>query len=357
MGTFYVEVGSVGGGVIDSRWDLFLPAAPTGLTATAGNASATLSWTAPTGVIAQAPITDYREQYSTDGGTTWTTFTGAAASTAATATVTGLTNGQAVRFRVAAVNAVGTGTYTAASSSVTPGAAATVTGGTVLTPGDGYTYRTFTSSGTLNISGASLTADVLVVGGGGSGGRNFGGGGGGGGGVLYRTNQSIATGSYAVAVAITTALNASAGSSSIGSLYSATGGGAGVGLGGSYYGATAGGSSGLPTSSSNVTANAGGTGDEEFDYGGGGQGGGAGGVGANGIRGQRVNSANGRTVFGVEYGRGGRGGFNSAGGGDQLAYNGASNTGNGGSGGGDAFGDGARGTGGSGIVIIRYLTA
>ena len=103
----------------DSRWDLFLPAAPTGLAVTAGNAQASLSWTAPTGVIAQAPITDYREQYSTDNGTTWTNFT-AAASTATSATVTGLTNGTAVRFRVAAVNGVGVGAYTAASSAVTP---------------------------------------------------------------------------------------------------------------------------------------------------------------------------------------------------------------------------------------------
>jgi hypothetical protein len=98
---------------------IFVPAAPTGLTATAGNAQAALAWTAPTGVIAQAPITDYREQYSTDNGATWTTFT-TAASTASTATVTGLTNGTAYRFRVAAVNAVGVGAYTAASAAVTP---------------------------------------------------------------------------------------------------------------------------------------------------------------------------------------------------------------------------------------------
>ena len=111
--------GSGGGAVEDARWGLFLPPAPTGLTATAGNASAALSWTAPSGVIAQAPITDYREQYSTDGGATWTTFT-AAASTTASATVTGLTNGTAYRFRVAAVNAVGVGAYTAASAAVTP---------------------------------------------------------------------------------------------------------------------------------------------------------------------------------------------------------------------------------------------
>jgi predicted phage tail protein len=98
---------------------LFLPASPTGLTATGGNAQALLSWTAPTGVIAQAPVTDYREQYSSDNGTTWTTFT-AAASTATSATVTGLTNGTAYVFRVAAINGVGAGAYTSASSSVTP---------------------------------------------------------------------------------------------------------------------------------------------------------------------------------------------------------------------------------------------
>jgi hypothetical protein len=106
-------------GAPDARWDLFLPAAPTGLTATVGNAQVALSWTAPTGVIAQAPVNDYREQYSTDGGTTWTTFT-AAASTATSATVTGLTNGTAYVFRVAAINGIGTGPYTAESSSVTP---------------------------------------------------------------------------------------------------------------------------------------------------------------------------------------------------------------------------------------------
>jgi hypothetical protein len=115
--TTAVQIGG-GGGVTDPRWDLFLPAAPTGLTVTAGNAQASLTWTAPT-VLAQTPITDYSVQYSTDGGSTWTTFT-AAASTATSATVTGLTNGTAYVFRVAAINGIGTGPYTAASSSVTP---------------------------------------------------------------------------------------------------------------------------------------------------------------------------------------------------------------------------------------------
>jgi hypothetical protein len=97
---------------------LLAPPAPTGLTVTGGNAQASLSWVAPT-VLSQTPITDYTKQYSTDNGTTWTTFS-AAASTSTSATVTGLTNDTAVIFRVAAVNSVGVGAYTAASSSVTP---------------------------------------------------------------------------------------------------------------------------------------------------------------------------------------------------------------------------------------------
>jgi hypothetical protein len=104
---------------------LFVPPAPTSLTATAGNAQATLSWSAPS-VIAQAPITDYVVQFSSDSGSTWTTFADAT-STATSATVTGLTNGTAYVFRAAAVNAVGTGAYTSASSSVTPTAGSVVT--------------------------------------------------------------------------------------------------------------------------------------------------------------------------------------------------------------------------------------
>jgi hypothetical protein len=110
----------------DPRWNLFLPAAPTGLTVTAGNAQASLSWTAPTGVIAQAPITDYVVQFSSDSGSTWSTFADAV-STTASVTVTGLTNGTAYVFRVAAINGVGVGAFTAASAAVTPSAPPPVT--------------------------------------------------------------------------------------------------------------------------------------------------------------------------------------------------------------------------------------
>lgn len=98
---------------------LFVPPAPTSVTATAGNAQATVSWTAPTGVISQAPITDYSVQYSSNSGSSWTTFSDGT-STATSATVAGLTNGTAYVFRVAAINAVGTGSYSTASSAITP---------------------------------------------------------------------------------------------------------------------------------------------------------------------------------------------------------------------------------------------
>jgi len=112
----YVEVGPDSGSTL---WSLWLPPAPTALTATAGAASASLSWTAPS-VSQQTPISDYRVQVSSDNGTTWTTFADGT-STATSASVTGLTNGTAYVFRVAAINAIGQGAYTSASGSVTPG--------------------------------------------------------------------------------------------------------------------------------------------------------------------------------------------------------------------------------------------
>jgi len=103
----------------DIRWNFLLPSAPTALTATVGNAQVSLTWTAPTGVIAQAPITDYVVQFSSNSGSSWTTFSDGT-STATSATVTGLTNGTAHVFRVAGINGIGTGAYSTASAAVTP---------------------------------------------------------------------------------------------------------------------------------------------------------------------------------------------------------------------------------------------
>lgn len=116
-GSVYAELGSVGGEDTTLR-GLLVPPAPTNVAAIVGNAQVALSWTAPT-VLAQTPITDYIVQFSSNSGSTWTTFSDGT-STATSATVTGLTNGTAYVFRVAAVNGAGTGSPSAATSSVTP---------------------------------------------------------------------------------------------------------------------------------------------------------------------------------------------------------------------------------------------
>jgi len=140
----YSELGSVGGSVADTRWDLFLPAAPTGVTAVTGDTQASLSWTAPTVAV---PVTDYIVQYSSNSGSSWTTFADGT-STATSTTVTGLTNGTSYVFRVAAVNGVGTGSYSSNSNSITAGGDPYFSSVAILLRMDG-TGSTFTdSSGT-----------------------------------------------------------------------------------------------------------------------------------------------------------------------------------------------------------------
>jgi|688.fasta_scaffold00746_41 hypothetical protein len=151
-GSVYVEIGTAGGGGTDSELRaLFVPSAPTSVTATGGNAQATVSWTAPA-ALSTLPITDYTVQFSTDSGSTWTTFT-RAASTATSATVTGLTNGTAHVFRVSATNGVGAGSYSTASSAVTPAAApagVTVVSGSAS--GSGTNTITATAQGNISLS-------------------------------------------------------------------------------------------------------------------------------------------------------------------------------------------------------------
>jgi titin len=120
----YIEAGVSGGGTDTELRALFTPAAPMSVTPTAGNAQVSLAWTAPT-VLSVTPITDYTVQFSSNSGASWSNFT-RSASAAASATVTGLTNGTPYVFRVSATNAIGTGSYSAASSAVTPAAAPSV---------------------------------------------------------------------------------------------------------------------------------------------------------------------------------------------------------------------------------------
>ena len=107
-----------------------------------------------------------------------------------------------------------------------------VTGGTLTDDGT-YYYRTFTASGSLTVSNATLTADVFILGGGGGRGGGSGtyGGGGGSGGAAYFTNYSIATNTYSIVIGAFGASGAS-GSNSTGLGVTAYGGGKGGNYGG-----------------------------------------------------------------------------------------------------------------------------
>ena len=154
------------------------------------------------------------------------------------------------------------------------------TGGLESTPGNGYKYHTFLSSGSFVVSGSvhPTGMEVLVVAGGGGGGAcgAAGNGGGGGGGLRVQGGPSVAgpTGSHGPATPLTIpvgsttitvgeggAAGVNGGNSSIGSLLVGTGGGSGGGEGGSPFVGSPGGSSGGASnveSSSPTNGNAGG---------------------------------------------------------------------------------------------------
>ena len=131
--------------------------APTGLTvgADANKTDYTLNWTAPSSP--SDPIVDYSIQYSTDRST-WTAWSHNA-STATTATVTGLTAGAQYYFRVAAVTGV-TGTYSNPQGSfyATTGTTYVLTGYSVPTNMTGTIRVVVASSnanGRLSITGTT----------------------------------------------------------------------------------------------------------------------------------------------------------------------------------------------------------
>lgn len=328
-----------------------VPGAPTDVSGVLGNAQALLTWSAPAN-NGGASITDYAIQYSSNNGTTWTAFTDST-STDTLATVTNLINDTAYIFRVAAVNAVGAGSYSAASNSVTP-------------------------------SATTASVQYLLVAGGGGGGGNSGGGGDGGGGggaggllagFLTLTAQDVVSVSVGAGGAYDTS-----GQNSVFSSFTAIGGGRG-GINGPKTNGANGGSGGGVGRDGCTSPGAGTAGQ---GYAGGttacggwnsaGGGGGAGEAGYDGAYDQGgISGTAGKGGDGVAssitgtltyYAGGGGGGYNSSasgnaaqgglgGGGNGAAFtaqNGAANTGGGGGGG----RSGAGGSGGSGVAIVAY---
>ena len=117
-----------------AQWAV-LPGEPTGLSVEVGSGEALLTWTAPVS-SGDSPVTGYRVQSSTNG-TDWTTeiadtsaqgvMVRSIGGVATAATVTGLTNGTAYQFRVAAIGSYGVGAYSTASSPATPNTTTTTT--------------------------------------------------------------------------------------------------------------------------------------------------------------------------------------------------------------------------------------
>lgn len=114
--------------------ELTVPGAPIIGTATAGEASATASWTAPasdggsniTGYV----VTPY-QGFSAEPSRTFATVD-------TTQTITDLVGGSTYRFRVQAINTVGTGPFSRTSNEVTPTAVAVAKTEVIVESGDSF---------------------------------------------------------------------------------------------------------------------------------------------------------------------------------------------------------------------------
>ena len=113
-------INSVGAGTFSSNSPEVipqtLPGQPTELSGTAGNGQAALNWVAPSDNGGRNIIT-YKVEYSSNGGANWTEYPHPDSSPSSLV-VSGLNNGTSYIFRVAAVNSVGTGTYSPNSATV-----------------------------------------------------------------------------------------------------------------------------------------------------------------------------------------------------------------------------------------------
>jgi len=141
-------------GVTASATPMTAPSAPTGVTASAGNGSATVSWTAPSSNGGSA-VTSYTVTAS-PGGLTCTVN-----APATTCTVSGLTNGTAYTFSVVATSTAGNSTPSSASTSVSP--QATVPGApTNVTAASGNGEATVSWTAPVSDGGESIDGYIVT---------------------------------------------------------------------------------------------------------------------------------------------------------------------------------------------------
>jgi len=278
--------------------------------------------------------------------------------------------------------------YGLAAVGTTPVIAPKASGGNVIATDGTYWYHAFLASGTFTPA-TSLNADVLVIAGGGGGGGGNNDGAGGAGGLLAFTSQSLTATSYtctvgAGGVGAASAHGLTGSDSQFGALTLVKGGGGGGSVG--YSGGSGGGNgfdqTGAAGAGTSGQGFAGGPGQNSPpDYYGGGGGGSAeaGNTDGNGHGGDGLSTysswglatSTGQNISGTVYFAGGGSGAGQStstsrpggdGGGGRgagssgLATAGTVNTGGGGGSGGNSAGN-TPGSGGSGIVIIRYTIA
>jgi titin len=140
--SFYADDES--NGSVTVSYSTGVPGAPSGVGGAPGNSSASIYWTAPA-VAGLTSVSDYLVQYSSNGGSTWSSPIDTA-STTTSATVTGLTNGTGYIFQVAAVNSIGQGLWSASSGTVTPSGPPDAPVITSITPSDGSLSVAFSAA-------------------------------------------------------------------------------------------------------------------------------------------------------------------------------------------------------------------
>jgi Fibronectin type III domain len=134
------------------------PAASIGVAATVGNASASVTWNAPSN--GGSPITSYTiTPFIGSSAQASTTITGSPPLTSAS--IAGLTNGTTYTFKVSATNAIGTGPASAASNPVTPSAPTAPAAPTAVAATAANTSATVTWNAPSN-GGSSITSYTIT---------------------------------------------------------------------------------------------------------------------------------------------------------------------------------------------------